>query len=374
MDDDRRRLESLNPEPDGGRGWPDADAGRRTRARVEARLEATALGLETASAARKHTAWLIAAPALVVALAVGLPLLFLRGSDTPGTSSAARATTMPAETSTTTAPPVTTTTLPVVAIEYQFSGMVLDKAGVGPQLCMAVEESLPPQCRGVPVVGLDWAAVPWAETAGDTTWAEALLAGTFDGEQFTLTQAPERADGQPAPEPDPFASPCPEPSGGWVIADAERATEAAFDAAQAYAAAQPEYAGLWIDQLGTIAGEGGFDVASFVLNVTFTGRVADHEAALREIYGGPLCVSRAERSAAELDAIVAGLPVVLASAEAEAAGIYASVGASYGTDMVRNVVVATVFAVTGDGQAWVDARYGAGAVVLSSMLSELEVP
>ena len=71
------------------------------------------------------------------------------------------------------------------------------------------------------------------------------------------------------------------------------------------------------------AGEGGFDPAAFVLNVTFTGDPAEHEAALREIYGGPLCVSGAERSAAELEAIVAGLGVVLGSAEAEAAGIYA---------------------------------------------------
>jgi hypothetical protein len=374
MKEHRRRLEALNPEPDGGRDWPGTEAGHRTRARVTARLDAAPLGLDPAPRARRLSAWLIAAPAVVVALAVGLPLLFLRGSDTPATSSAAGATTMPATTVTTTTPPVTTTTLPVAGVEYQFSGMVLDKAGVGPQLCMAVEESLPPQCRGVPVVGLDWAAVPWAETAGDTTWAEALLVGTFDGEQFTLTQAPAPAEGRPAPEPDPFASPCPEPSGGWVVTDASLATEAAFGAAQAYATAQPDNAGLWIDQLQDPAGEAGLDPATFVLNITFTGDLAGHEAALRAIYGGPLCVGGAARSAAELDTIVAGLPVVLASAEAEAVGIYASGGASYATDVVRNVVVATVFAVTGDGQAWVDARYGAGAVVLSSMLTAVEVP
>jgi hypothetical protein len=372
MKEDRRRLESLNPEPDGGRGFADTDAGRRTRARVEARLDATTLGLEAAPVARKHTAWLIAAPALVVALAVGLPLVFLRGSGTAGTSGAPAATTTPGTAGTTVAPPVTTSTLPVSAIVYQYSGMVLDKAGVGPQLCMAVAFSLPPQCGGMPVAGLDWAAIPWAETVGDTTWAEARLVGTFDGEQFTLTRAPERAADQPAPEPDPFASPCLEPSGGWVVTDPGHATQEAFDAAQSYAAAQPEYAGLWIDQLGAPAVEGGFDAASFVLNVTFTGDPAGHEAALREIYGGPLCVGGAERSAAELDSVVAGLPVVLASAEAEAAGIYARMGGTYATDVMHNVVVATVFAVTGDGQEWVDARYGPGVVELSSMLTPVE--
>lgn len=372
MKDDHRRLEALNPEPDGGRGWPDADAGRRTRARVQARLDATALGLEAAPAVRKHTAWLIAAPALVVALAVGLPLLFLRGSGTGGTSAAPAATTVPGTAGTTGTPPVTTRTLPSSSLEYRYSGMVLDKTGVGPQLCLAVEESLPPQCGGLPVAGLDWADISWAETAGDTTWAEARLVGTFDGEQFTLTRAPERADDPPVTEPDPFASPCPEPSGGWVVIDAGRATQEAFDAAQSYAAAQPEYAGLWIDQIGISAGVGGFDAASFVLNVTFTGDPVGHEATLRAIYGGPLCVGGARNSAAELESIVAGLPVVLASAEAEAAGIYARMGGTYATDVMRNVVVAQVFAVTGGGQEWVDARYGPGVVELSSMLTAVE--
>ncbi len=369
MDDDRRRLESLNPEPEGGEGWPETDAGRRTRARMEARLDAATLGAEAAPAPRRRTAWLIAAPALVVLLAVGLPLLFLRGSDGGDTTLALAATTSAPVT--TTVP--MTTTLPGVPVVYQFSGMVLDKAGVGPQLCMAVEESLPPQCGGVPVVGLDWAAVPWAETAGDTTWAEAVVVGTFDGEQFTLTQAPQRAGAGPTPEGDPFASPCPEPSGGWVVTDASLATQEAFDAVQAYVLTRPDHAGLWIDQLGSAGGES-FDVASFVLNVTFTGDLEAHEAALRAIYGGPLCVTGAERSAAELDSILAGLSVALNSAEAKAAGIYADGGASYATDVMHNVVVATVFAVTGDGQAWLDARYGAGAVVLSSMLTAVEVP
>jgi hypothetical protein len=372
MKDDHRRLESLNPEPDGGRGWPDTDAGRRTRARVEARLEATTLSLEAAPVAWKHTAWLIAAPALVVALAVGLPLLFLRGEGPTGTTAAPAASTTTAAAASTAAPAATTA--PVTTVVYQFTGMVLDKAGVGPELCMAVEESLPPQCGGVPVAGLDWAAVPWAETAGDTTWAEALLVGTFDGERFTLTGAPQVPNDETLPEPDPFAGPCPEPSGGWAVTDPALAGEAAFGAAQAYAAAQPDNAGLWIDQLQDPVGllEGGFDAASFVLNVTFTGDLAGHEAALREIYGGPLCVGGAKHSAAELDSVVAGLPVALTSAEAEAAGIFAAGGASYATDVMRNVVVAEVFAVTGDGQEWVDARYGAGVVELSSMLTAVE--
>ena len=62
MNEDRRRLESLNPEPDGGRGFADTDAGRRTRARVAARLETATLGLEPAPPSRRRSAWLLAAP------------------------------------------------------------------------------------------------------------------------------------------------------------------------------------------------------------------------------------------------------------------------------------------------------------------------
>ena len=366
MKDHRRHLESLNPEPSGGVGWSETDAGRRARARVEARLDPTAVGLRAAPGSRVRVGWLIAAPALVVLLAVGLPLLLLGGSGPGGAPSVPLATTEAGS-----AAAATTSTLAVPpGREYQYVGMVLDKEGVGPQLCLFVEESLPPQCGGTPVVGLDWAEVPWAETAGDTTWAEASLVGTFDGATFTLTQSPAPAgDGQgSAPHPD-FTSPCPVPSGGWVVTDPALATQEAFDAAQAYAASQPGHAGLWIDQLGEVAGEGGFDPAGFVLNVTFTGELAAHETALRAIYGGPLCVSGAERSAAELEAILGEIPAVLTTPEAEAAGIYAGTGAGYYTDISRDVVVAEVFAVTGDGQAWVDARFGPGVVELYSVLT-----
>jgi hypothetical protein len=373
MDDDRRRLESLNPEPDGSRGWPDSPAGRRAYDRVQARLDAEAADSPEPGAPRWRTVAMIAAPAVAVFLAIGLPLLLLRGGGAPVTTAASGATT--AATTTAAVTTQATTTLPPAPVQYTFSGMVLDKEGVGPELCMAVAESLPPQCRGVPVVGLNWADVSWAETAGDTTWAEARLVGTFDGEQFALTQAPEPADLGPGtqPEGDPFASPCPEPAGGWVVTDPALASDAAFAAAQAYAEAQPDYAGLWLDQLGQPS-EWGTYADSYVVNVAFTGDLAARETDLRSIYGGPLCVSGAERTAAELEVIQNGLPVVLASAEAEAAGIYAVGGASYGTDVAQNAVVATVFAVAGDGQAWLDARYGVGAVILSSMLQPVEVP
>jgi hypothetical protein len=67
----------------------------------------------------------------------------------------------------------------------------------------------------------------------------------------------------------------------------------ALDAAVAYAEAQPDYAAVWLD--------------SSILNVKFTGNLERHERALRAIWGGALCVSMGERTAAEVEAIRAAL-------------------------------------------------------------------
>jgi|GEM_PF-1593826 len=367
MDDDRRRLEDLNPEPDGGAGWAASEAGRRVYDRVAGRLDPSA-SLEPHRSRVKP--WLIAAPGVAVLLAIGLPLLFLRGGEPGGTTAGPAATT-----ATTTAPPTTTTALPGLT-EWVFQGPVLDKQGVGPQLCMAVEESLPPQCRGMAVIGLDWADIPWAETAGDTTWAEARLVGTFDGESFTLTRAPAEPEPVEWVEEDPFATPCPEPDGGWVVSDPALATQDAFEAARRYAEAQPDYAALWIDYLVEPSEEVDLGPATFVLNVRFTGNLGEHEAALREIYGGPQCVTlaAAQVTEAELRSIQQRVHLGLDTPEAVAAGIYAAHGQGTGVDTLRGVVVATVFVVIDDAaaQAWLDAKWGPGLVEVHGMLQRLE--
>ena len=73
----------------------------------------------------------------------------------------------------------------------------------------------------------------------------------------------------------------------------------------------PGFAGLWIDQNG-----GENDPRRLVLNVRFTGDPATREAALREVWGGALCLSKAERSQADLDRIQTELtgPDILQSA------------------------------------------------------------
>ncbi len=359
MKKDHRGLEGVNPEPDGGAGWPGTDAGRRARARLDSRLDAAGLEPTPAPTSRLRLALMIGAPALVVLLAVGLPLLLLRGGTTPDTT-AGPAATAP----TTTAPPVALT-------EYEFYGTVLDKAGAGPQLCTVVAESLPPQCEGVPVNGLDWADIPWAETAGDTTWAEARLVGTFDGETFTLTRPPAEPEPAEAIDEDPFATPCPEPAGGWVVTDPALATEEAFEAARVYAEAQPGYAALWIDYL--VDPSEGIDLgpATFVLNVQFTGDLAGHEAALRAMYGGPLCVTQGIRPQEGLEALFPEVQAVLASPEARAAGVFGPVS-FYNLDGRTGAIEVQVFLATEGAQAWADGRWGPGVVELLSVLVPVE--
>jgi hypothetical protein len=361
MDDDRRNLGALNPEPDGGAGWPGTEAGRRTRSRVEARLDAATLEPAAAPPSRLRLAVMIGAPALAVLLGVGLPVLLLRSGEPD----------RPVIVTKTTALPITSTTAVPALTEWVFQGPVLDKQGVGPQLCMAVAESLPPQCQGMPVIGLDWADIPWAESVGDTTWAEARLVGTFDGETFTLTRQPAEPESVSYPDEDPFATPCPEPNGGWVVTDPALATQEAFEEARRYAEAQADYAALWIDSLVEPSAEFSVNPPTFVLNVRFTGDPAGHEAALRAIYGGPLCVTTgAPATEAELRSIQEQVHLALDTPEAVAAGIYAGHGQTTGVDTVRGVVVATVFVVIDDAaaQAWVDAKWGPGLVEVHGML------
>ena len=198
--------------------------------------------------------------------------------------------------------------------------------------------------------------------------------GTFDGEQFTLTQVPARADAcrRRSPTPSPALARS-RPGAGWSPTP-RCATQEAFDSPRPMPPPSPDDAGLWIDQLQDPAGESGLDPATFVLNVTFTGDLARHEAALRDLRrpfvrerGGE--AGRRTGGHRRRAARWCSTPPRPRPPGSTPGGVPRTP-----PTCVRNVVVATVFAVTGDGQAWVDARYGAGAVVLSSMLSAVEVP
>jgi hypothetical protein len=108
-------------------------------------------------------------------------------------------------------------------------------------------------------------------------------------------------------------------------------------AAVAYVEAQPDFAGLWFDES--------------ILNVRFTGDLARHESELRAIWGGPLCVSAADHTRAQLLAIqseIEGPDVVWSS-----------------TNEAQGVVDVQVLIATPALQAEYDAEYGDGVVRLT---------
>lgn len=198
---------------------------------------------------------------------------------------------------------------------YEVDATVLESPEHGPQLCLGgVAESYPPQCGGPDIEAWDWVAVDDEESASGTTWGMFHLVGTYADDVFTLTEparAPDPVTDGPSNDHD-FTSPCPEPEGGWVVVDPATATDGAQQAAAEQAAAQDDYAGLWVDQSINPVFEDGLqpgeeeranDPTKLVLNVMFTGDLARHEEELRRLWGGALCVSAAERTEAELAAI-----------------------------------------------------------------------
>lgn len=198
---------------------------------------------------------------------------------------------------------------------YKGTGAVLESTDHGPQLCLGgVAESYPPQCGGPDIVGWDWDAVEAAESASGTTWGSYTVIGTYDGQRFTLTE-PARAPEEPStpPDEDMFATPCEPPSGGWAVVDESTATDTALNDALALAAQEDDYVGAWVDQsINPASGSSDSeelelamnDPTKLVLNVMFTGDLDRHEADLREIWGGALCVSAAERTEADLLSIL----------------------------------------------------------------------
>lgn len=74
--------------------------------------------------------------------------------------------------------------------EVVAQGTVMDVGG-DVELCLgAVAESYPPQCGGVPIANWTWDGIDGSESSGDTTWGAYAVQGTYDGEEFAVTQPP----------------------------------------------------------------------------------------------------------------------------------------------------------------------------------------
>jgi hypothetical protein len=227
-------------------------------------------------------------------------------------------------------------------------GTVIDD-GSGPRLCFFVLDSYAPQCgAGVELVGWRWPD-RGVERVRNTTWGDFAVVGTDDGRRFHVEKTVEPATLPPTKEEPDFASACPEPAGGWRAPDPERATRDTQDEAFELAQRLPGYGDAWID-----GREDPFqNPTKIVVNVTFTHDLSAAERAIRRVWGGALCVSKAERSHAEL-----------AKIHRELEGVPRSFLNSFGHGHVDLRVVHD----DGTLAAELDRKYGPGLVRVDSAL------
>lgn len=258
---------------------------------------------------------------------------------------------------------------PVELLTTLWPATVLDD-GDGAELCLGgVMESLPPQCSGPRVAGWDWSQHRGDfEAANGTRWGEFVLSGTFDGSTFTPSEVVGAAewDGEYADDGRDFTSPCPEPEGGWRVLDPAMTTDATLERTMRVATGLDDYAESWVDQTinplwdapeGPDTEAGMNDPRHLVVNVRVTGDVEAAETALRESWGGALCVSRAEHTDAELARVQRALN--------DTPGMLST---SRGQDRVDLAVVHD----DGTLQRSLDERYGAGVVRVASALVAVE--
>ena len=221
----------------------------------------------------------------------------------------------------------------------------------GAKLCLGgVRLSLPPQCAGIPVANWDWAAVGAEESRGGTTWGDYHVVGTYDGEVFTVIRA--EAPARSFEDPYRYELPCPEPEGGWVAPDPPHNTQNDVAGARAYAGRQPDHVSSWVEHLEPEREE--FGPVVFV--AVFTGDAERHEAELRKVWSGPLCVvGRDLPTERELARIRSEVEARLPELGLELLG-------SGTGGFEPAVIIEVVVDVDGRAQALVDREYGPGIV------------
>lgn len=219
-------------------------------------------------------------------------------------------------------PPTASTPTPTRVYEADLT--VLEQRGETPfpkhgaMLCLgAMAMSYPPQCGDVPIANWDWDAVEGEEKASGASWGQYHVAGTFDGETFTVTEVRPYSHHPSAfwSEVD-FSSPCREPAGGWILPDPKQALQQEASGASAYAESQPDIVNSWVTHFDPAnPGDTEFDEFDPVIfNAVFAGDVERHEAEIRKRWPGPLCVVEGEgptkrelsRIRAEAEAYVTG--------------------------------------------------------------------
>ncbi len=242
---------------------------------------------------------------------------------------------------------------------YEATGLVLDTPDGDPELCVGVVmESLPPQCEGIPIARWDWTQVDGEDKAGGTTWGTFNLVGNYERDVFTVHEAGPPESGE-AEQSDPVDVPCAEPPGGWTVADPDRASQEQVFVTQREVSREPDFAGLWIDYYNQPpGGSTEEDPGNIILTVAFTGDLERHERELRELWGGPLCLTQHDHTLQELKEIQNGFP----GDEFDLDVLWSDI------DVVRGVVEIGVVAIDAETLKNIEERYGDSAVEVNAQL------
>lgn len=246
---------------------------------------------------------------------------------------------------------------------YGGNVFVLDDPERDPVVCFgAIADTLPPQCGGVPIVGWDWSAVRGEEHASDTTWGFFHVVGTYDGRTFDVQEAgpemTERSGG------DPVDTPCPEPEVGWTSPDLSKASDPDLVALMRAVEEEPDFAGFWIDYVDEPSEEPA-EPGGIIANIAFTGDVGSRSAMIRELWGGPLCLVRHERTYEELSRIQREL------SNGVAVGLGLEVTGA-GVSETRNVVELGVVVADPVAVAAIEERYGPKSVLVEPALEPVD--
>lgn len=295
--------------------------------------------------------WMPTAAAAAVAVVVGGVVI---ATGTTGRAPRAPGATGPTELPTATAVTTSGALTPDGRL-WSARGTVIQQGGDDiPQLCFVVRESLPPQCgSGIDLRGWDWATVTH-QTQGNTRWGEYDVVGTYDT-ALTVARSPIVAVAPTRPT-EQFGGtpsvPCPEPQGGWVNVDPNKVSDLDLEQAAATAAGLPAFGGIWVVD--------GQDADTKILTVAVSEGLAHAEQTLRRSWGGPLCVTTARHTAAELQTIADTLEQTYPSLD------ILSIATTAG-----RVELTVVVDPDGAVQTDLDNRYGAGTVAVESMLRPL---
>jgi hypothetical protein len=244
---------------------------------------------------------------------------------------------------------------------YEADGMVVDDGTGVPRLCLgATLAMLPPRCDGIPLRGWDWRAVAGKETARGTTWGTYHVVGAYDGETFAVSAVGPSNPDPSSLESDPdFASPCSKLARRWAALDPAGFTQEEARAATAYARSHPDYVTSWVTHLEPVR----FERSPVIVNVVVTGDAERHEAEIRRVWNGPLCVvERDVPTARELGRLRKEVEAGLGDLGLEMLW-------SSGPDVEPVIEIGVVVDAEGKAQAALDERYGAGVVRLFPALT-----